>query len=458
MVRGTQTFQNLLSGVNGISWPPLVNSRTALLVALMHQLDEIQWLPTDSITGYQHKQLVVLAEHANKYSVNFRTRMLAAKLIPTDLSTPEGLRRLPVLSRRELQTSQDDLFCSMLPQTHAPIKVHHSSGSSGEPVTVRRTAISNLFYHATTLRENIWNQRDFMGALAVIRANLPAGITEMQNWGEPYCLLFNTGPVYSQPITTDIGQQVEWLKGINPDYLLTYPTNLVALLQKYEQLNCQLPRLRQIRTVGETLTEEIRESARRVFNVEIADIYSSEEVGTIAVQCPESGLYHIMSESLIVEVLNEQGEPCRPGQIGRVVITDLHNFATPLIRYDVNDYAEVGENCSCGRGLKVLTRIVGRSRNLCLLPDGRRHWPLVGGYLFNKITSIRQHQLIQRSREMIEVRLVTDIPLTPEQEMRLIDLIHQSLGYPFELKFAYFDEKIPRTEGGKFEEFSCEVQ
>ena len=457
-MRNFQTFQNLLSGINGISWPPLVNSRTAPLVALMHQLEEIQWLPAESITSYQHKQLVTLAEHANKYSVNFRARMLAAKLTPTDLSTPEGLRKLPILSRRKLQTSQGDLFCSMLPQTHAPIKVHHSSGSSGEPVTVRRTAISNLFYQATTLRENLWNQRDFSGKLAVIRANLPAGITEMQNWGEPYCWLFNTGPVYLQPITTNVSQQVEWLTGINPDYLLTYPTNLVALLQKYEQLNWKLPRLRQIRTIGETLNDEVRESTRRVFNVEIADIYSSEEVGTIALQCPESGLYHVMSESLIVEVLDEQGDLCKPGQIGRVVVTDLHNFATPLIRYDVNDYAEIGEDCSCGRGLKVLKRIIGRSRNMCLLPDGRKHWPLVGGYLFNEITSIRQHQLIQRSPEMIEVRLVTDIPLTTEQETRLIDLIHQSLGYPFELKFLYFNKEIPRTKGGKFEEFACEVQ
>ena len=457
-MRDTQTFQNLISGINGISWPPLVNSRTGPLVALMHQLEDIQWLPVESITGYQHKQLVTLAEHANEYSVNFRARMLKAKLTPMDLSTPEGMRQLPVLSRREIQTSKEDLFCSMLPQTHAPISLKHSSGSTGEPVTIRQTAISGLFYHATTLREYIWHQRDFSGKLAMIRANLPAGITEMQNWGEPYCLLFNTGPVYLQPITTDVNQQVEWLTNINPDYLLTYPTNLAALLQEYEQLKLKLPQLRQIRTMGETLTDEVRESARRVFNMEIADIYSSEEVGTIALQCPESGLYHVMSESLIVEVLDEEGNPCQPNQIGRVVITDLHNFATPLIRYDVNDYAEVGEDCPCGRGLKVLKRIVGRSRNMLLLPDGRRHWPLVGGYLFNEINSIRQHQLIQRSPEMIEVRLVTDVPLTPGQEMRLTDVIHQSLGYPFELKFVYFDEKIPRTKGGKFEEFVCEVQ
>lgn len=452
------TLQDLMSGVYGISWPPLVNARTGPLVALLQQLEEIQWLPAEVISGYQHRQLVALAEYGNEYSIHFRARLLSSNLKPTDLSTPEGLRRLPVLSRHEIQTSKEDLFCSMLPQAHAPIKLSHSSGSTGEPVNVRRTAISNLFYHAMTIREHMWHQRDFKGRLAIIRANLPAGVTKMDNWGEPYCSLFNTGPVYVKPITADIDQQLAWLKDVNPESLQTYPTNLSALLQRFERSNIKLPQLRQIRTVGETLKEEVRTTARRVFNVEIADIYSTEEVGTIALQCPESGLYHVMSESLIVEVLDERGESCGPGQIGRVVVTDLHNYATPLIRYDIGDYAEVGDDCPCGRGLKVLKRIVGRSRNMLLLPDGRKIWPLLADHLFNDIVTIRQHQLIQRSRETIEARLVTEIPLTIEQEKRLTGLIHQLLGYPFELKFVYFPETIPGTMGCKFEDFVCEIQ
>lgn len=452
-----QTLKNLQSGTGGISRQSIVDSKSAPLIALMNQLEKTQWLPAEAIARHQHKQLVVLAEHAYKYSPNFQARISAASLTPKDLSTPEGLRRLPVLSRRELQSAEEDIFCSMIPKKHSPIKMHCSSGSTGEPVSVRRTAINNLFYQATNLRENIWQQRDFTGTYAVIRANMPDGIKEMKNWGAPYSWLFKTGPVYLKPITTDIDQQVEWLKEVNPDYLLTYPNNLTALLQKFETLDMKLPRLRQIRTIGETLTDELRGYARRVFDVEIADMYSSEEVGTIALQCPSSGLYHIMSECLIVEILDEEGKPCLPGQIGRVVVTDLYNFATPLIRYDLNDYAEVVENCSCGRGLKTLKRILGRSRNMVLLPDGRKHWLFFGSSRYRKIAPIRQRQLVQRGPEMIEVRLVVDAPLSIEQEKRLTELMHESLGYPFELKFVYFDEKIPRNKSGKYEEFICEI-
>ncbi|MBN1474013.1 MAG: hypothetical protein JW914_05310 [Syntrophaceae bacterium] len=108
--------------------------------------------------------------------------------------------------------------------------------------------------------------------------------------------------------------------------------------------------------------------------------------------------------------------------------------------------------------MKVLKIIVGRSRNMLLLPDGSRHWPLVGCYRYREIAPIRQQQLIQRDREMVEVRLVVDVPLTSEQERQLSDLIKKALGYPFELKFVYFQERIPLGSRGKFEEFACEAQ
>ena len=167
-------------------------------------------------------------------------------------------------------------------------------------------------------------------------------------------------------------------------------------------------------------------------------------------------MYHIMSESLLVEVLDEHGNPCLPGQVGRVVITDLHNFATPLIRYDNGDYAEAGTACPCGRGLPTLKRIAGRERNMLLLPDGRR-WPAIGNYRVREIAPIRQYQIIQRNRETIEVRLVSDTPLTDGQETRLKEVIHESLEFPFQLQFVYFPGNIPRGPGGKLEEFICEA-
>ena len=446
------------SAVAGVTWPPLLAGEAASLAALMHQLEDTQWLPAATIVRRQHEQLVHVATHAHSHSAHFRSRMQAAGLRPEQLSTREDLRRLPVMRRRDVQAAGQALFCTQIPRAHAPVAESNTSGSSGEPVLVKRTAVNQLMWMAMTLREHLWQGRDFRGRLAVIRSDhLQGDQIDLPTWGPPASLLFETGSSHALAVRVGIAQRFEWLQAINPAYLLVYPSYLEALLDLFEQRGLKLPGLRQIRTINETLTPYIRESARRVLGVGIADIYSSQEVGIIAAQCPESGIYHVMAESLVVEVLDEQGEACVPGQVGRVVVTDLHNFATPLVRYDLGDYAEVADACPCGRGLPTLKRILGRRRNMVRLPDGRLLWPAIGGLRYCDIAPIRQFQFIQRDRDTIEVRLVSAAPLRSEQERGIGDLIRKALDYPFRLQFIYFQEQIPRGPGGKFEEFVCEL-
>ena len=445
------------SALMGVRWPPVQTGKGADLAALMFQLEQSQWLSADDIADRQHRQLVDTAAHAYAHSSHFRARMEAAGLRPEQLATPEGLRRLPLLRRRDIQTAGDTLYCTQIPRAHTPLAATRTSGSTGEPVVVKRTAVNRLMWLAMTLREHLWQRRDFSGKLAVIRADLNLAETDWPSWGPPASLLFETGSSHAIAISTDIARQFDWLLSIDPDYLLVYPTDLAALLDLFDRSGKTLPRLRQIRTIGETLSPEIRANAQRVLGTAIADTYSSEEAGVIAVQCPDSGLYHTMSETLIVEVLNERREVCLPGEIGRVVVTELHNFATPLIRYDLGDYAEVADACPCGRGLRALKRIVGRERNMVRVPDGRSFWPLVGFARYRDVAPIRQYQLVQREPEAIEVRLVSDAPLTVQQEQRLGGVIRESLGFPFRLQFVYFPEQIPRSPGGKFEEFVCEL-
>lgn len=131
-----------------------------------------------------------------------------------------------------------------------------------------------------------------------------------------------------------------------------------------------------------------------------------DEVGYIALQCPEAETYHLQLENLFVEVLNDAGRPCRQGEIGRIVLATLHNFASPLIRYEIQDYVEMGEPCSCGRGLPVVRRVLGRRRNMAMRPDGGLFWPSFPARAWADIADIRQIQLVQKTKEQIDVRYV----------------------------------------------------
>ncbi len=450
-------MSQLKSNVAGIGWPAIPDPVAANLLAQLTQLEHSQWWQPAQLQQKQFDQFALLAAHAYQHSPFFRNRFEQAGLNPKLSWTAESFATIPLLTRAELMQQAEQIFCRKLPNLHGTVHTIQTSGSTGQVVTVLRSEVTQLIWLALAMREHLWHQRDFSATLAVIKAKTPTLDDPLEaariGWGHPATLLFDTGPSYAQPLALDVAQQAAWLARIDPRYLLTYPSNLAALLDLYESGTALPPALRQVRTIGETLHPALRQRCQQLGAIEIVDMYSSQEVGLIALQCPVSGLYHVQSESLLVEVLDEAGRPCKPGEVGRVVITDLHNFATPLIRYEIRDYAEAGPICPCGRGLPTLSRILGRRRNMVVLPDGSKHWPLIGAYHFREVADIRQYQAIQHSLDDIEIRLVVTTTLSAAQENTLSDMIHDALGHAFPLRFNYFERELPKTRGGKFEEF-----
>ncbi len=449
-------WPSIKSAVPGIVWPALTPGMPATLLALVQQLEATQWWSSAQLEGGQRRQLTALLAHAEQHSAHFAQRMRSVGLTIADLRSPDGFAALPVLTRADIQSHARELNSDQVPIGHQPISDASSSGSTGEPVTVKRTAVNHLFWLAFTLREHLWHRRDFGGRLAAIRARLkPDTAVVRPNWGVPVSLLFESGPGHALPINRGIAEQLDWLIGVDPHYLITYPSNLAALFDEIEARQIILPALRQIRTIGETLPAPLGARAKGLLNVGITDTYSSQELGIIAVQCPDSGIYHVMAEGYIVEVLDADGRPCQAGQVGRLVVTDLHNFAMPLLRYDTTDYAEVGPACPCGRHLPTLQRIVGRERNMVCV-NGTRRWPMYGFDHFLEIMpSIRQYQLLQHSASLIEVKLFSATPADARQKSQLEKVICDTLGHPFTIQFTQMAQRMTAGVSGKFEEFIC---
>lgn len=450
-------LQNMKSIVPGIVWPAIPDQGAANIPALLKQLEQSQWWQPEQLLQKQLEQFRLLATYAHQHSPFFRARFDQAGLNTNQPWTFEAFSKIPLLTRAELMQDAAQINCRTVPREHGAIREVQTSGSTGQMISVLRTEASQLFWLALAMRDHLWHQRDFSGTLAVIKAMTPSMDDPAEaariGWGHPATLLLNTGPSYAQPLAMDVAQQAEWLMRRDPHYLLTYPSNLNALLDIFKKRGGFPPALREVRTIGETLSAETRERCRRLGEVKVVDMYSSQEAGIVALQCPVSGLYHVQSESLLVEVLDDDGQSCKPAEAGRIVITDLHNFATPLIRYEIRDYAELGPPCPCGRGLPTLARIMGRRRNMVVFPNGERHWPLLGAYRFREIAAIKQYQAIQHTLADIEVKLVVDHPLLDEQEAQLTAIIHSALGHEFPLRFSYFDQELAKTRGGKFEEF-----
>ena len=329
-------------------WPAVPNDAGAQALALQYQLEHSQWLAPAALECAQFAQLRALFDEAARHIPYWRDALAVAGWRPGDTPDRALLARLPVLDRRGIQQHAEALVNPRLRGVHGQVSEAHTSGSTGTPVRFLRTDLTSHFWRAFTLREHLWQRRDFSGTLAAIRSNIEDG--RSANWGQATENLIATGPASLLNIRADIDAQLDWLAAENPHYLLTHPSNLNALARRALERGVGLPRLRQVRTFGEILGADTVALCRRAWNAGIADVYSSEEAGYIASQC-ERGRYHVQAEGVLVEIVDDAGHACAAGVSGRVLVTTLQNFAMPLIRYDIGDYAAFGEPCPCGRGL-----------------------------------------------------------------------------------------------------------
>ena len=441
------------SVVPGVAWPGLPELDATAALALLFQLEQTQWLSPEALLERQQHQLGLLLRHARDTVPFYRERWKPLAPFSAEPALA-ALKDLPLLTRADLQSGYDSLHSDSVPREHGAQWESRTSGSTGFPVKVKKTALTALFWRAFALRDHAWHRRDLSGKLAAIRQGVSDGIED--NWGRATRGLARTGPVALMRIGADPARQLAWLREQQPDYLLTYPSNLAELAREAMREGSALPGLRELRTFGEALSDEQRALCREAWDLPVTDMYSADEVGYIALQCPDHDHYHVQSEGVLVEVLRDDGSECAPGETGRVVVTALHNFATPLVRYDIGDRAEAGPPCACGRGLPVLSRILGRVRNMLLTPSGERIWPTLSSRSIAAIAPFRQYQLAQVSRTGIELRLVVDARLDEATEQRLRAHLLSRLPAGLALRIAYVDA-LPRSVGGKFEDFVSEL-
>lgn len=454
-----------LSSVPGIGFPALPRPAASTQLALQFQLQQSQAWPADRLREAQFEQLAKLLRHAVSTVPFYRERFATHGLTPPEKLDQSFWARLPTTRRADLQEAGDRWLSSQPPREHGPVTFATTSGSTGRAVRFGRTPANAALWQAFALRDHLWQGRDFRLKLSAIRW-LPRGEAEAPegrsspDWGPPVSGVFPCGPFSILNVVATLPEQLAWLRRERPDYLASFPSNLRALVRHARRAGETLPPLRSIRTIGETVTSELRREISEGWGAPVADIYTCEEAGYLAIQCPGTDHYHVQAENVLLEVVDEAGQPCPPGVSGRVLVTSLNNFATPLLRYEIGDYAEFGEPCACGRGLPVLRRILGRRRNRLHLPSGDNVFPFLGenGQIYALTgVRVREFQCIQHDLRRVEVKLVADRAFTEDESALVAGRMRANLGHPFEVFFT-FHERIERGPRGKFEEFISLVE
>jgi phenylacetate-CoA ligase len=411
------------SALAQLGFPRILPPQSAIIADVLAQLDRHSRLPEADQQRLLARQAALLLGHARRHSPYWRNRLQPAG----DSVDLAALTRVPILTRTQLQQGGTALHAFGEGMTERQLSTASTSGSTGQPVTVKKLiAIARPTYAAASMLEKRWQQMDPEAVTAVIR-DAPDGAHRVQN------PLVSNRPsmVHVRNLIRHSPQALlEWLRALRPRFLITVP----SMAERLAQLALAKgggPPIDKIMAFAEVVTARQRSLCQAAFGARIVNRYSSEEVGWIALQCPKHDHLHVLSSLVHVEIVDGDGAPCPPGKPGHVLLTGLHSYPMPLIRYAIGDVAEFGPRCDCGITLPVIRRVLGRQRNFLRMPDGSDRLARLAGDHWQELPEVREFRLVQYGDGVVEAFLRCDTPLGPQGQARARALLQRVLGHPF---------------------------
>ncbi|MEM6669561.1 MAG: hypothetical protein AAF661_10125 [Pseudomonadota bacterium] len=393
------------------------------------------------------------------------TRFYEGRLAPLfdrhDRFAPERWCEVPPLTREEANVERDALISNAPPKNFGRILEAKTSGSTGEPVRVLKNDTQRLTSACIFDRLVRWHGLDPTGKLARVASLTITDDPATKSWSNAHWTRLHRkidmkGPVVGRNGQLPVPDLTNWLERERPDCLVIAPRHALAIANEYRQ-RAVAPgyRLKAIIAYGETRTPELDAGIKEVFGVAPISLYTSEEVGHIAVECPQSGLYHVAEEVMRVDVVDTDGRDQKPGELGRVLTTPLYAYAMPLIKYEIGDETSLAENGASSRPFTALSPIQGRIGNLFRHADGHGFRP--SRFLFKEIATRMGAVAIQIAQTGIDHVVVRykPGPAASDNQAEIAELVKKGFGASWTVDFVEVDQ-IPTRANGKREDFVFE--
>jgi phenylacetate-CoA ligase len=370
-----------------------------------------EWWSRDELLAAQGAAIARLVRHSHENVPFLRHWLDDAGVSPDDVRSVEDLRKIPVVSRRDL-TDTVRLRSTTAPPFPSIRK--STSGSSGTPLVFAYDAGSEYWRVATKLRGYGW-------------AGYHPGETTLHYWGGPpakpsrfAALKMTVDRGLRRDVYVDCGRRdratldsvVEIIRRERPRALVCYAQAGADLARHVNETGARTWGDIHVITGAERLFPHDRAAFVEAFGPHVFETYGSREVMLVAAECGAHAGLHVSMENLVVEVVVREGgvsRPAAPGETGEVVITDLHNLGMPFLRYANGDLATFlpAGRCACGRALDRLASVDGRVTETLRDGKGGR----VSGLVFNVVVvgvadAIRQFQCVQRADDSLVLRIV----------------------------------------------------
>ncbi|MCL2938648.1 MAG: hypothetical protein MGU50_19930 [Trichodesmium sp. MAG_R02] len=398
----------------------------------------------EKANGYLYELLEYATNHVPYYK----------KISYSNCENNSNFYKLPILTKKIIRENFDDLKSDEL--ANKSYYLNCSGGSTGKQLQVIQDNDFNEWQLATTS----FFYRQFLDIEPVITSQvlLWGSQTDIQKQTKKKKITTRQKLLnIIQPQTTvlnafkmtkdDLRRYVEVINYKRPMLIKSYAGSLYQLAKFVKNNNLSIHSPKKIHSTAETLRPFMRELIEDVFNCKVYNFYGSREAGEFAGECLK-GKMHIFNFNNYLEVVDRNNKPVQPGVEGRVLITTLHNYSMPLIRYEIGDTAILGTPCNCGSKLPTLERITGRIKDHFITREGT----LVDGGYFTRQFYFRnwidEFQVLQTDFEKIDIYYV---PLAQPIEIEMAEIcekIKQAMGEKCEIKWHRVEE-VPRTPHGK---------
>lgn len=417
------------------------------------KLHRLEWASKEDITQYQEACLARVLTDAKCHIPFYRDRVQG-----------EGLSAFPILTRTDIKNHREELIVSE--RMNKETMCDTTSGTTSEPIS---------FLLDRGHRDRGAVQKSFFSEWAGLRLGDPMiklwGVFSSSSWKVRMrtdwshwirnMKLMNSVNLRAERIEAF----AEEIQKIQPKLILSYSNVMYEFALYLEREKIEMNYMGAIMTSASSLTPAKRDAIQRVFQCPIFDRYGSREMVDMACTCEKNEGLHVSPFMNYLEVLDEAGNPCVPGQTGRIVVTQLFNPVMPLIRYELGDYGTWAEKpCSCGRNWPLLKQIDGRSISMFRHRDGGR----IASYYFivhvNRVIGknrILRQQIIQEDYNPFTIKLVMADPAHWENReanrLQLTRLIGELIGEAVEIVFEVVDE-IPLQASGKYMQAFCKIK
>ena len=409
----------------------------------LKELEKTQWLSRDELAVWQLARLRQLVSYAREHVPYYRELCKKRGVRPEAIKGIHDFEQLPFLTREEINNNLDSLVS---PEFSDRVRPNSTGGSTGQPMRFFVDKSYDWWDAALEFRGRGWYGVSEGDKVAWVwgaerdmhvrsrKARLKAAIQQNR--------YLNAFGMAEKNMEAFAEMLVRW----RPDMFRAYASALSLFARYLQDHGITGIRPKLIETTAEKITDPQRELLEGVFGCKVADWYTARELGTIGFQCPEGGLH--VCETRYLEVI-ANGKPAAPGELGEVVLTSLHQYGMPFIRYKIGDMAVYDPKpCPCGRGLPVLREVVGRIQDFLLTADG--HF-VHGGYFphtFREWPEIKEYQVYQPNSASLEVRIVCRRPVDSVWLERLGAEIQRRFGQGTKISIRIVDH-IPLTKAGK---------